>query len=391
MIQFIIYFLILLFTIPFLIIAIDLFFYYRDVFNRIHIGRWKNTEDWISVVKKINIEWLKKTPTVKLTDNENYIIIDIIKGRYKSNTIQSWQQAGSLLGAIDTENCENQINTFLNTKINFKTGKLKKAPVYLDEVLLAFSITKTSVDIDKIRPALDEIILLIDNSKSKNETVFYRNFISDIRFVDTIGFICPFLTFYGIKFNQPKYIDLAVLQIKDYIDKAFLEYPFLPVHAYDLEKGIPLGVYGWGRGLGWFILGVVDMYNELPMNHKHKEFIKLLIVKTAKDLLQFQKPNGSFLAMLAVDSSRHDSSITVLAGWLFFNNYLITKEKIYLESSKKCIESLMQVTRRNGSIDFCQGDTKGIGIYASTFDLMPFVQGLTIRLFESIKNHEKSC
>ena len=48
----------------------------------------------------------------------------------------------------------------------------------------------------------------------------------------------------------------------------------------------------------------------------------------------------------------------------------------------------MKVTRRNGVIDFCQGDTKGIGLYATTFDLMPFVQGLTIRLVESIKTNK---
>jgi len=44
----------------------------------------------------------------------------------------------------------------------------------------------------------------------------------------------------------------------------------------------------------------------------------------------------------------------------------------------------MKVTRRNGAIDFSQGDTKGIGIYASTFDVMPFTQGLAIRLAQSL-------
>ena len=84
--------------------------------------------------------------------------------------------------------------------------------------------------------------------------------------------------------------------------------------------------------------------------------------------------------MLFLKDYRHDSSITTLAGWLFFNTYLITKKTKYKNAANKCITSLMHTTRRNGVVDFCQGDTKGMGDYAKTFDLMPFVQGLTIRL-----------
>ena len=58
----------------------------------------------------------------------------------------------------------------------------------------------------------------------------------------------------------------------------------------------------------------------------------------------------------------------------------------YLKASNNCLDSLMKVTRRNGATDFSQGDTKSIGIYATTFDLMPFVQGLTIRLASRLSN-----
>ena len=39
----------------------------------------------------------------------------------------------------------------------------------------------------------------------------------------------------------------------------------------------------------------------------------------------------------------------------------------------------MSVTRRNGEIDFSQGDTKGIGLYSTTYDIMPFTQGMALR------------
>jgi len=371
---------ILLFT----TIGIDLYLYFRGVFGRYKIGRWNNESDWIKSVRNINLKWLKNTPTVKITDNERYVIKDLLKGNYRNSTIQSWQEAGSLFGAIDTDGSESQIDDFISSKIDANTGKWVNVPKYVDGAILGYALTKTSKNTDEIKPALDEIIELIERNKGKDGTIFYRDFIADIRFVDTIGFICPFLTWYGQKFHKPAYIDLAILQIKSYVEKAFLKEKMIPAHAYDLKKEVPLGVYGWGRGLGWFILGVVDMYNELDKTHPEKEYLKEIIIETAKDLLPFQKSNGSFNAMLAVDTSRHDSSITSLGGWLFFNTYQITREKKYLEAAKKCVISLMQVTRRDGTIDFCQGDTKGIGDYAKTFEAMPFVQGLTIRFVTSL-------
>ena len=39
----------------------------------------------------------------------------------------------------------------------------------------------------------------------------------------------------------------------------------------------------------------------------------------------------------------------------------------------------MSVTRRDGAIDFSQGDTKDIGVYSMLFDVLPFTQGLALR------------
>jgi len=318
------YFFLLFGTILFIIVCIDLFIYYCSVYQRINIGRWRDKSKWINSIKHINRKWLKKTPTVKLTDNDCYIIFDLLKGHYRNSTIQSWQEAGVLIGASFSNLDSEIINKYIKSKIDVSTGKWKQKYEHIDSAILAYALCKSSTDLNKIKPALDETISLINSCIGKDGSVYYRSSIPSIRFVDTLGFICPFLTLYGSKFNKPVYIDLALFQIKDYIEKAFLEKPFIPAHAFDLSKNIPLGVYGWGRGLGWFILGIVDMYNELDKNHKEKTYLKTIIIKTANDTLKFQKEDGGFNAMIAVDGSRHDSSITVLAGWLFFNTYLIT-------------------------------------------------------------------
>jgi unsaturated rhamnogalacturonyl hydrolase len=54
-----------------------------------------------------------------------------------------------------------------------------------------------------------------------------------------------------------------------------------------------------------------------------------------------------------------------------------------LESTDKAISYLMKVTRRNGAVDFSQGDTKDIGVYSMLFNILPFTQGFCIRMMNS--------
>ncbi|MED0978653.1 hypothetical protein P4T48_03595 [Bacillus paramycoides] len=56
-----------------------------------------------------------------------------------------------------------------------------------------------------------------------------------------------------------------------------------------------------------------------------------------------------------------------------------------LESADKAINYLMKVTRRNGVVDFSQGDTKDIGVYSMLFNILPFTQGFCIRMINSYK------
>ena len=61
---------------------------------RIHIGRWKDRIKWQDAIRRKAQRWLRRTPIVPLNDERRYVLLDILRGRYLSNTIQSWQVAG---------------------------------------------------------------------------------------------------------------------------------------------------------------------------------------------------------------------------------------------------------------------------------------------------------
>lgn len=75
-------FLLLLFLIV-LVVSFDFIPQLNTWQSRIKIGRFYNDEVWKEKVKTIAVRWLKQTPTIKVTDNNRLIIIDILRGNYK--------------------------------------------------------------------------------------------------------------------------------------------------------------------------------------------------------------------------------------------------------------------------------------------------------------------
>ncbi|KKI91433.1 hypothetical protein WQ54_14755 [Bacillus sp. SA1-12] len=376
-----------------LIILIDVVPIFNDWVSRIHIGRYNDKNKWNQSITEKGVRWLNKTPKIKVTDNTRLVAIDILKGNYTKNAVQHWQEAALLLGLSeylknkDDKNIKKEITKFLNKKFD-QHGQWINKPEHVDIAILVYSVMKLDfIDIDNYKNAFDYTWKLIKEHIGEDGTVGYRKSMQSYRYVDTIGFICPFLVAYGIKYNKDECIDLALKQIKEYEQYGMLKNHYIPVHAYKLKDKEPLGLYGWGRGLGWFAIGLIDAWDELPQNHKSKIVLEQSVKKFAKAAISFQQKNGSWNWTVTREECRSDSSTTATIGW-----FLLKASKIKeisnecLTSTDKAISYLKKVTRRNGAVDFSQGDTKDIGVYSMLFNILPFTQGFCIRV---INNNSK--
>lgn len=313
--------------------------------KRIHIGRWDNNRKWQDAIKKKAVSWLGHAPIIPVSDERRLILWDILQGRYGNNNLQSWQYAGLLLG-LGPE----------YAKSFYKKHPEIRTQYSVDNALLMYVLFKKGVFKRKNLIEYAKESGLVD----QEGTVPYRQQLPNIRFVDTIGFLVPFLVACG---NDDK----ALNQIKEY-DKALLNGIF-PPHAYDIKRNLPLGIYDWSRGLGWYILGITET-EELEGNRER-------IVRLANEMLKYQQDNGG-LGSMFFSQSQIESSGTALLGLLFIKAFEINRNDVYLNAAKKVEMALMRITRRNGEIDYAQGDTKGIGMYSNRFDVMPFVQGTTV-------------
>ncbi|TLS35767.1 glycoside hydrolase family 88 protein [Pseudalkalibacillus caeni] len=369
-----------------IVVVTDILPIMNNWIGRIHIGRYNDELLWNNSITNRATSWLLKTPKIKVTDNSRLIIIDMFKGNYTKSTIQHWQKASLLLGLIEylktnrDKEIENQINIFLEKHFNQK-GQWIEKPKHIDSAILAYAIMKLDfIDIDKYKSALDYIWELINDHIGNDGTVEYRKFMENYRYIDTIGFICPFLSTYGIKYNKEDCINLALKQIEEYEKYGMLKDNGIPCHVYDINSKVPLGLFGWGRGLGWFAIGLIDTWNELKGSKKYNVKLEDSIKNFAKVVIKYQQPNGGWNWTVTRSECRTDSSSTATLGWFLLNAaQLKGVSSDCLESSDKAIRYLMGVTRKSGSVDFSQGDTKDIGVYSSSFNILPFTQGFCIR------------
>jgi unsaturated rhamnogalacturonyl hydrolase len=369
-----------------LILLIDIVPVFKNWLGRIHIGRYNSIKVWNESMTKIGVKWLSNTPKIKVTDNTRLVVIDMLKGNYTKRAIQHWQEAALILGLSeylkqnDDKEVKNEILKYLNSKFD-SNGQWIEKPEYVDGAILAYGVMKLDfIDIDQYKKAFDYIWEMLKEHIGEDGTVMYRKFMKNYRYVDTIGFICPFLVSYGLRYNIEECIKLSINQVKEYEKYGMHKEHYLPCHAYEIKGEMPLGLYGWGRGLGWFAIGLIDTWNELPPTHKYKKILDESVEKYARAIMEFQQDDGSWNWTVSRSECRKDSSATSTLCWFLLNASKLNGISDDCQMAcEKAFKHLMRVTRRNGAIDFSQGDTKDIGVYSSQFNILPFTQGFSIR------------
>ena len=364
--------------------AVDYYHYLVERYCRYHIGRWPDNDKWRQAVEKKAIAWSAKAPTVKITDNNRYLLLDMLRGNYRSNTIQSWQTAGILLGLYHLGTAEGKAAVEkAGVRLLNGAGMFRTLPTNVDCGMLAYSLLKTG-DPEQVRPAMDFAAQLIQSRMGKDGALVYVNdTASDERYVDTVGLACPFLAAYGKAYGKPEFTALAVNQLKEFSRYGLERNSLLPNHAYSASNKLPLGVYGWGRGAGWYTLGLIDTYFELA-DGPDKDWLKEQIAQVAEKYRFFQREDGGFGYILQMETG-YDSSVTAALAYFYRRCGEFFDSADYHVVADRCLDKLRSVTRITGAIDWCQGDTKGIGVFAQTYSAMPFAQGLALRAMKNNK------
>lgn len=336
----------------------------RRIKNYTDFSSWKDSV--FSCAKK----WEMNMPSVRLTDNNRFVFMDIIKKQYKHSSLQGWQYAQLLAGirSIDDTYC-------------WKKEKINVCEI--DEGYYIYKLWKSGCIGNDIDRYIKDYLAIVKKHTKENGLIEYRYGFGDICLVDTLAFACPLLVKYGISISDDSLVDEAMLQIKTYHKYGYISNFGLYSHGYDCIKGIPSESAGWGRGTGWYLFGILNCYDELPESNENKEYLKSLIKEAAVNIVKFQREDGGFSTQL-ISNRNYDSSATAM-----FALFLLRASDIvgldYSQIAKKALDKLMSVTTSDGAIEYCEGDCHGIGKYSKLYTMSPFTQGVVLEAISLIE------
>ncbi|EDM29037.1 hypothetical protein LNTAR_14512 [Lentisphaera araneosa HTCC2155] len=385
MFQYVYWLLACFFVVGLIFLSVDFYYWFIDRYSRYRIGRWQNHQSWIKRYNRTVIKWLPKTPPVQISDNTHLILWDKITGKFSRNCVQSWQTAGLVLGACEyTQNDTDELLKKCTKHFIDTEGMWRKKPTNVDNSMLAFSLLKYSKRSEFIRPAMDYMISIVEKFISDEDQMIIYNQRTNLRYVDTLGLVCPFLVLYAKIYKEHKYQNLAYEQIRKFNKVGLFQNTYLPAHAYEINSKLPMGVYGWGRGTGWYIIGVLDSFIEMS-DSDEKNKLRSQLLAMADFYARFQRQDGGFGTFLQ-DKKTYDSSATAIFAYFYACCHDIFVKNEYAEISRRSLDMLKSKTRMSGKLDNCQGDTKDVGIFSTRYDSLPFAQGFGLRAYAKIQD-----
>ena len=367
------------------IIAVDAVPLLRRWLLRIHIGQWSGAEEWKTAVEKALLNMARTSPRIPATQHERLTFIERTKGIYYSDRLQLWQEA-YVLAALNGFPPSEQRNALIRKMISkrFDHGEWIAAPDSPECAAFAWAVLRSPLYSEQLAGgAMRETADYLAKTAGENGTVPYNTAAPGIRYVDTVGMVCPFLAEYSVAFGDSGALALCSRQIKEYCENGLHNELNIPIHCFGLSNLAPMGIYGWGRGCGWLAVGMTDTFTALLKAESSPEIKELQLyllkrmVAYADSLLGYQTGGGGWCRQLPVWDFGETSATGMLAYFMHRISLLTGMEK-YEEACGRARDFLMGCTRKNGRVDYAQGDTAGIGFYSGRLDTMPAAQAFCL-------------
>lgn len=341
---------------------------YREKVFHQNLGSFDSREAWIQALQGKAIKDLRRMPY--LNGNGRFPRIFIYFKGSKTSPQYTWQTAALIEGLAPYLSREE-----LTKMLQHKSDLAQLIGKEVDGAILVHALQKhTDMNTEQYSRQINQAI---EESKGEN-SIMYRQFAPFLRLADTIGLVCPYLASYG-SVNK-EYKDLCLTQIQEFQNYAFSEqYPYLPFHGYDLQSKAPLGKLGWGRGTGWYAMGLIDTYE--IVGEEEKDLLRDWVLQLAEELVNYQKGNGGWSSTVSVSDSPTETSASAML--FYFLKKAVTlnliSKKGYESSIEKAEEYLRSQTNPLGMIMNTEAECLGLGNYSMNYTYMPFTVGMVLK------------
>jgi len=273
----------------------------------------------------------------------------------------------------------------------FKGGSIYFLDDALSGEVLIYLYEKTGEQ--RYKEGIDKIYQYLCNALKDEEGSFvYRPSQKNKHILaDMIGMVCPFLCSYSRVFIDPKASLTAYTQIENFMNNSMDPESGLPYHGYEKSKELCYGNVGWGRAVGWLMMGMSGLIyhcsdDELALTKVNK--VKEDFEKLTRCVLNLQKAEGGFAWQINLSKGHTDTSATamILASIVraYSSKNISEEEKIryeneFLPGIKRGYEFLQGFVS-DGKVFDAEAECLGFGMYPQIYGSYPWSLGSTIYL-----------
>lgn len=256
---------------------------------------------------------------------------------------------------------------------------------YLDDALSGMALIELhlSTQDEKYKQAADKMVqFLFHHETDRAGSLPYRplqknNYI----FADGIGMICPFLCRYGSAYGDDKAINLAVTQIQNFIDFGMDHKTGLPYHGYHYESGIKYGIIGWGRAVGWLMIGMAESLANMDPGRPDYDILKQIYRRMVDKVEAYQRENGLYGWQLEAKEGPVDTSATAMILYAIARSLDI---KILIDIHKSRMmrgrQALWDIVKE-GKLYECLAECQGFSMYPQSYGAYPWSLAPALSLF----------
>jgi unsaturated rhamnogalacturonyl hydrolase len=227
------------------------------------------------------------------------------------------------------------LDYFIDARGEIDTLKYNRNNYRLDDILPGRSLLYAYQKKDDER-YLKAANILMDQLKSQPRTsqggYWHKKKYDWQMWLDGIYMSDVFLLQYAVQTNHPEYIDEAIFQMKVIYKNTSDSVTGLMTHGWDESRSKiwadPVNGKSsqfWGRGMGWYIMALVDALDYIPVENTERTEILKILTNISQALLKYQdSKTGLWYQILDKAEQRGnwpESSCTAMIAYSFLKSY----------------------------------------------------------------------
>lgn len=350
---------------------------------------------WWRSLLRVNTAYLFHPPLIRLRwrsrrDPINlgkYIITQYRQARHAYDW--SWYPALNLLGLewAHRFSGEDQLATFLQKFFDAQVdrdGRWRRPPQTPAHCMKGYSLlylARITDDPRYAKAAQNLVDFLLSTPRTADNSLEYTPGIPVV-LVDTLGMVCPLLARAAVAFDLPSAAEFGAVLLDRFSEVNLDPETALPYHGYFPQGPKRLGLQGWGRGVGWYIMGLADFLAEAPRTTPLYDKLAKLLQRTCASVREHQRPDGHWSWCVPLGPAfHHDSSATAMIGYGLLRGLETgILNSAFTESVAQAVNAIWSETTPRGAVLGSSGECINLGVYSQTYSATPWGQGAALAL-----------